>query len=115
LRKKIRETTTFKIVTNNIKYLGVTLTREKQSIKIGNPVTTCVFWEPLSHLLVRLWTLGLLNSDINFGQFNNHIDDLSGTLISLAHNLLGLMILFYVSLGLYTRSSLSKRLLHSMP
>ena len=30
--KKIMETTTFKIVTNNIKYLGVTLTKEVKDI-----------------------------------------------------------------------------------
>jgi hypothetical protein len=30
--KKIRETTPFKIVTNNIKYLGVTLTKEVKDL-----------------------------------------------------------------------------------
>jgi hypothetical protein len=30
--KKIRETTTFTIVTNNIKYLGVTLTKEVKDL-----------------------------------------------------------------------------------
>jgi hypothetical protein len=32
LRKKIRETTPFSIVTNNIKYLGVTLTKEVKDL-----------------------------------------------------------------------------------
>jgi hypothetical protein len=35
--KEIRETTPFSIVTNNIKYLGVTLTKEVKDLYCGEP------------------------------------------------------------------------------
>jgi ribosome biogenesis protein Nip4 len=36
VKKEIRETTPFTIVTNNIKYLGVTITREMKELQVSN-------------------------------------------------------------------------------